>query len=64
MWTANLRKVYGSYESWRLHANVYGLTPRLGFDTARAAWDANPVIQGSTNPVDFKIVVDNHECVG
>lgn len=56
MWQAKLRKNYANFEEFQDYAANYGLPERLGFSTAREAWDANPLIQGSTNPEDFKIV--------
>jgi hypothetical protein len=56
MWQAKLRKNYANFEEFQDYAASYGLPERLGFRTAREAWGANPLIQGSTNPEDFKIV--------
>ena len=53
MWREFLQKNYGSREEWLAYSDAYGLAERLGFDSAEAAWDANPFIQGSTNPADF-----------
>jgi hypothetical protein len=59
MWTSKLRKNYEErYEVWASYAEMYGLHLRLGFKTPEEAWEANPTIQGSTNPDDFKIVED------
>jgi hypothetical protein len=56
MWKAKLQKNYASFEEWESYSEVYGLAKRLGFKTPRAAWEANPLIQGSVNPSDFKVV--------
>lgn len=57
MWTAKLRDNYDNdFEQWEAYSDTYGLATRLGFESAEAAWEANPVIRGSTNPSDFKIV--------
>jgi len=57
MWQARLRDNYDNdIEQWRAYAEVYGLHTRLGFETIEEAWEANPLIQGSVHPADFKIV--------
>lgn len=53
MWRANLRSVYADFEDWAHHALIYRLHIKLGFKTATEAWEANPRIQGSTNPDDY-----------
>lgn len=53
MWKAFLRDNYGSREEWQSFSDTYGLAERLGYDSADAAWEDNPYIQGSTNPADF-----------
>jgi len=57
MWKSKLRDNYDNdIEQFRSYAETYGLLARLGYDTVEQAWDANPMIQGSTNPADFGIV--------
>lgn len=56
MWKAKLQKNYSSLKEWESYSEVYGLAKRLGFKTPKAAWEANPLIQGSVNPSDFKVV--------
>lgn len=55
-WQGRLRKVYTNLDEFRLYDENYRLSKKLGFDTSEAAWKANPVIQGSVNASDFKIV--------
>jgi hypothetical protein len=50
-----LRKGYDSFEEFREYSDIYGLAKRLGFPSAKAAWDENPVIQGSVIPEDYRI---------
>jgi hypothetical protein len=52
-WQARLRSVYGSFEEFISYCDAYGNHTRLGFSTPALAWAANPVIQGSVNPVDY-----------
>ena len=35
---------------------MYGLHTRLGYKTIVGAWRANPVVQGSVDPSDFRVV--------
>lgn len=51
-----LRKNYSSFEEFVRYSEIYGLHSRLGYKTAKSAWDRNPTIQWSTNPADFKKV--------
>ena len=57
MWQARLQDNYDqSFEQWVAYSEMYGLTERLGFNTAIEAWEANPIIQGSVLPEDFQVV--------
>lgn len=49
-----LRRNYTSYEQWAAYAEMWGLHTRLGYKTPMTAWRANPVIQWSINPGDFR----------
>ena len=53
-WRDRLQKVYTSFEEFESDASTYGLTDRLCFDSAEEAWDANPTIQGSVDPSDYR----------
>ncbi len=53
-WRCKLRKNYASFEEFETYDRVYGLASRLGYASASEAWDANPMIQGSTEPSDFR----------
>jgi len=56
-WQSRLRDNYeNSYECWYTYAEMFGLHTRLGFKSIRAAWEANPLIQGSVEPSDFQRV--------
>lgn len=61
MWTANLQDSYANRQEWTRYSMMYGLAKRLGFRSAKKAWEANPLIQGSTNPADFRVVPQIHE---
>jgi hypothetical protein len=52
-----LRASYDSFDQFEAFSDTYGLASRLGFRSASAAWNTNPVIEGSTNPEDFRVVI-------
>ena len=55
-WQSRLRSVYNSYDEFENYSKIYGIHSRLGYDTAEAAWEANPVVQGSVIPSDYRKV--------
>lgn len=56
-WQARLRASYDNDpDSWKWYDEHYGLAKRLGYGSAQAAWEANPLIEGSTDPRDFRVV--------
>lgn len=57
-WQDKLQKVYVSLNEFRAFCEVYAIHKRLGYPSAKDAWNANPLIQGSTNPDDLRIVTD------
>ena len=56
VWKQHLQEVYSSFEEWDAFSDMYGLANRLGYAENQEAWDDNPLIQGSTNPYDYKKV--------
>lgn len=55
-WRARLREVYGSAEEFEAWDGCYGLLERLKFASVAEAWEADPIIQGGTNPADYGVV--------
>ena len=53
-WRIRLRNNYKSYEEWVDWSELRGLASRLGYESEEAAWKANPVVEGSVNPSDFR----------
>lgn len=51
-----LQDNYNSLEEFEAYSETYGLHKKLGFKSAEKAWIANPTIQGSTNPSDYRKV--------
>jgi hypothetical protein len=60
MYQSTLRANYSSFEEFEAYDQGYNLAERLGFESAQEAWEANPVIQGSVNPEDFKVIGDGY----
>jgi hypothetical protein len=58
-YTERLRKVYSGFKEWEQYDDVYKLAERLGFDSAEEAWDRNPLVTGSSDPRDFKVVPEH-----
>lgn len=56
MWKGKLQDNYDSFEEFEAYNDNYGLAKRLGYASAEEAWKDNPMIQGSTDPKDFKKV--------
>ncbi len=55
-WQTNLQNNYSSFEEFESYSDMYALAERLGYKSAKTAWNKNPLIQGSTNPSDFRKV--------
>ena len=55
-WCCRLRKNYANFSEWQAYAEMYGLHEKLGYKTPEAAWKANPLCEGSTNPAHFRKV--------
>ena len=55
-WRTRLRNNYKDFDEWEHYSNMRGLCHRLGYGNPLRAWNANPIIEGSTNPSDFRKV--------
>ena len=53
-WQKRLRSVYKSRDEFISYCEVYGNHRRLGFDSPESAWKANPIVQGSVIPSDYR----------
>ena len=51
-----LRESYTDYDEFESYATTFGLDARLGYKTPKDCWNANPTIQGSVLPPDFRKV--------
>ena len=50
------KSIYDDYEDFLVFDKMFNIAKRLGYDNQKKLWDDNPIVQGSTNPSDFKIV--------
>ena len=57
-WRTRLQKNYASLAEFVSYARIFSLHERLGYETPTEAWKANPVIEGSVKPSDFRKVRD------
>jgi len=55
-WQARVQSVYSTYDEFADYCFLYNNHVRLGFSTPMEAWEANPVVQGSVNPSDYRRV--------
>ncbi len=55
-WRGRLQDQYDSKQEFLSYDGVYELAKRLGYASAEDAWDANPLVEGSVNPSDFRKV--------
>jgi len=53
-WQSRLRPVYESFDEFEAYSELYGIHGRLGYSSPEEAWEANPIVQGSVIPSDFK----------
>lgn len=55
-----LQENYSNFEEFEAYSETYGVATRLGYESAKKAWEANPIIQGSTNPSDLRVVLNEY----
>jgi hypothetical protein len=51
-----LQRRYDSFVEFQAYSDTYGLATRLGYKSAETAWKANPLVQSSVEPSDFRKV--------
>lgn len=60
-WQAKLHQVYETYEEFEAYDSNYGICSRIGFKSTKAAWEANPMIEGSVYGSDLRKVKPNEK---
>ncbi len=59
-WRTRLQNSYDSRAQFRAYSETHGLLERMdGFDYVSDAWEANPIIEGSVNTLDFRVVPED-----
>jgi len=59
MWQSTLHENYDDdFGQWLEYSDMHNLARILGFNTAEEAWQANPMVQGSNDPQDLKVVLE------
>ena len=48
-----LQSRYADFADFEKYASMWSIHTRLGYKTIRRCWDANPLVQSSTNPADL-----------
>lgn len=57
-WVDHLQNVYTDFNEFLAWDEIYKLSGRLGFNTPEEAWEANPVVHGSTYPDEYRIATE------
>jgi hypothetical protein len=55
-WQERLKFLYADFAEFKHYADLYKLHKKLGYRTPKAAWDNNPLVEGSVNPSDYRKV--------
>ncbi len=62
-WKDKVQNVYSDIEELQNYDEQYDIVKRLGYEDVETLWNENPMIQGSTNPEDLKVVKESFEDV-
>lgn len=57
-WQGRLQNVYFDFNDFCHYDELAGVSKRLGYKNARAAWAANPIMRASVIPSDMERVKD------
>jgi len=59
-WRTRLQNNYANRAEFREYAETFGLMNRMeGYIFVADAWNDNPIIEGSVNPSDFRVVPES-----
>lgn len=61
-WQSHLQDNYDNFEDFLYYNEIYELSKKLGYSSAKRAWHANPLVQGSTDPRDFQKCKPGNTC--
>lgn len=51
-----LQTNYSNYNEFLEYCRIYDICKKLGYRNAKAAWQDNPIIEGSVNAYDYRKV--------
>lgn len=60
-WKMRVRKSYSSLDELKRYDEIYNIASRLGYSSAEELWEKNPVIAGSVNPSDLRVVQEEEK---
>lgn len=55
-WHSRLHTQYTNFLEFEKYSELVGLPQRLGYVSPEEAWKANPIIEGSVEPSDYRKV--------
>lgn len=55
-WRKHLHRNYAHFAEFAAYSGTYNLAARLGYDSPESAWMDDPLIEGSVEPRDFRVV--------
>ena len=58
-----IKNIYDDYQEFLIFNKRYNIAERLGYASVRQLWVDNPIVEGSSNPSDFKIYYDDFKSV-
>ncbi len=56
LWKHSVRQVYSSLEELKSYDEVYNISGRLGYNNVVDLWRENPIIGGTVDPKDFRVI--------
>lgn len=60
-WKMRVRKSYDSLDELKSYDEIYGIVSRLGYSSAEELWEKNPIIAGSVNPADLRVIKEEEK---
>ena len=51
-----VHEIYDDYEDFLHYNSMFNIVERLGYPSPKTLWEENPMIEGSSNPKDFRVV--------
>lgn len=55
-WKARVQDIYENLGEFRMHNEIYKISKRLEYKSAKKLWKDNPWISGDVNPRNFSVI--------